>query len=176
MKLIILDRDGVINYDSVDYIKTVDEWKTLPGALQAIARFSRAGWVVAVATNQSGLARGYYSVPTLESMHQVLRDGVHQYGGHIGLITYCPHGPDDGCTCRKPLPGLLEQIAEHYQTSLEGVWFVGDTLRDLQAASAVNAQPILVCTGNGEKTRAQPLPENTKVFADLSAVAEHLLS
>ena len=176
MKLIILDRDGVINYDSDDYIKTVDEWIALPGALQAIARLSRADWVVAVATNQSGLARGYYSVSALESMHQVLRDGVHQYGGHIGLITYCPHGPDDECTCRKPLPGLLEQIAEHYQTSLEDVWFVGDSLRDLQAAVAVNAQPVLVCTGKGEQTRAQSLPESTKVFADLPAVADYLLS
>lgn len=176
MKLVILDRDGVINYESTDYIKTVDEWISLPGALQAIARLSRAGWVVAVATNQSGLARGYYSVPTLESMHQVLRDGVEQYGGSMGLIAYCPHGPEDGCDCRKPLPGLLEQVAEHYQTSLDGVWFVGDSLRDLEAAVACNAQPILVCTGNGEQTRQHAVPENTKIFADLSAVADHLLS
>lgn len=176
MKLIILDRDGVINYESDDYIKTVDEWIALPGALDAIARLSRAGWVVAVATNQSGLARGYYSVPTLESMHQVLRDGVQQLGGYLGLITYCSHGPDDGCECRKPLPGLLEQVAAHYQTSLQGVWFVGDSLRDLEAAVAANAQPVLVCTGNGEQTRNAPLPADTLIFADLSAVADHLLA
>jgi len=175
MKLIILDRDGVINYDSDDYIKTVAEWIPLPGALDALARLSRAGWTVTVATNQSGLARGYYSVPTLDSMHQVLRDEVQQRGGHLGLITYCPHGPDDGCTCRKPLAGLLEQIAEHYQTTLDGVWFVGDSLRDLQAAVAVNAQPVLVCSGKGEQTRAKALPENTLIFADLAAVADHLL-
>ena len=175
MKLIVLDRDGVINYDSDDYIKTVAEWIPLPGALDAIARLSRAGWTVAVATNQSGLARGYYTVPTLESMHQVLRDAVQQRGGHLGLITYCPHGPDDGCTCRKPLPGLLTQVAEHYQTALDDVWFVGDSLRDLQAAVAVNAQPVLVCTGKGEQTREKKLPDNTLIFADLSAVADHLL-
>lgn len=176
MKLIVLDRDGVINYDSDDFIKSVAEWIPLPGALDAIARLSRAGWTVAIATNQSGLARGYYSVPTLESMHQVLRDAVQQRGGHLGLITYCPHGPDDGCTCRKPLPGLLEQVAVHYQTSLDDVWFVGDSLRDLQAAAAINAQPVLVCTGKGEQTRTQQLPDNTLIFADLSAIADHLLS
>lgn len=176
MKLLVLDRDGVINYDSDAYIKTVDEWLPLPGALDAIARLSRAGWTVAVATNQSGLARGYYSVPTLESMHQVLRDQVHERGGHLGLISYCPHGPDDGCACRKPLPGLLEHIAEYYKTALDGVWFVGDSLRDLQAAVAVNAQPVLVCTGKGEQTREQNVPDNTLIFADLSAVADYLLS
>lgn len=175
MKLIVLDRDGVINQESADFVKTVDEFIPLPGALDAIARLSRAGWTVAIATNQSGLARGYYTVPTLESMHQVLRDEVQQRGGHLGLITYCPHGPDDGCTCRKPLAGLLEQIAEHYQTSMQDVWFVGDSLRDLQAAVPVNAQPVLVCTGNGEKTRTKQLPDNTLIFADLSAVADHLL-
>lgn len=175
MKLIILDRDGVINYDSDNYIKTVDEWVALPGALDAIARLSRAGWTVTVATNQSGLARGYYSVPTLESMHQILRDEVQQRGGHLGLISYCPHGPDDGCGCRKPRAGLLEQIAEHYKTELDNVWFVGDSLRDLQAAVAVNAQPVLVYTGKGEQTAEKPVPDNTLKFADLSAVADHLL-
>lgn len=175
MKLIVLDRDGVINYDSDEYIKTVDEWVALPGALDAIARLSRAGWTVTIATNQSGLARGYYSVPTLESMHQVLRDEVHQRGGHVGLITYCPHGPDDGCSCRKPRAGLLEQIAQHYKTQLDGVWFVGDSLRDLQAAVAVNAQPVLVHTGKGEQTCLKPMPDNTLTFADLPAVADHLL-
>ena len=175
MKLLILDRDGVINYDSDDYIKTVDEWIPLPGALDAIARLSLAGWTVAVATNQSGLARGYYSVPTLESMHQVLRDEVQQRNGSLGLIAYCPHGPEDGCDCRKPLPGLLTQIAEHYKTTLDGVWFVGDSLRDLQAAVAVNAQPVLVSSGKGEQTREKAVPDNTLIFADLSAVADYLL-
>lgn len=175
MKLIILDRDGVINYESANFIKTVDEWIPLPGALDAIVRLSRAGWTVAVATNQSGIARGHYSLPTLESMHQVLRDAVQQQGGHLGLIAYCPHGPDEGCDCRKPLAGLLEQIAQHYQTPLDGVWFVGDSLRDLHAAVPVNAQPVLVCTGNGQHTREQQLPDTTLIFADLSAVADYLL-
>lgn len=175
MKLIVLDRDGVINHDSENYIKSVDEWIALPGALDAIARLSRGGWTVAVATNQSGLARGYYSVPTLEAMHQTLRDEIQKRGGHMGLITYCPHGPDDGCRCRKPKAGLLEQIADYYQVSLQGVWFVGDSLRDLEAAVAVQAQPVLVCTGNGEQARSKALPENTKIFADISAVADHLL-
>lgn len=108
-------------------------------------------------------------------MHQKLRDAVQQRGGHMGLITYCPHGPDDGCQCRKPKVGLLEQVAEYYQVALDNVWFVGDSLRDLQAAARVNAQPVLVCTGNGEQTRMGELPDNTKIFADLSAVADHLL-
>lgn len=176
MKLLILDRDGVINQDSDDYIKALNEWIAIPGSLEAIAKLSQAGWTIAVATNQSGLARGYYTEQTLEQIHAYMRQLISAQGGELGMIAYCPHGPDDACTCRKPLPGLLLQIAQHYQTHLEGVWFVGDSLRDLEAAVAVNAQPVLVRTGKGEKTANKALPQGTMVFTDLAAVAERLLS
>lgn len=176
MKLLILDRDGVINHDSDAYIKSVAEWQPLEGAIAAIAALSKAGWTVAVATNQSGLARGFYTEDVLAQMHDKLRNLLAQENGEIGLIAYCPHGPDDGCSCRKPATGLLEQIAAHYQVTLDGVWFVGDSLRDLQAAVAVDAVPVLVLTGKGEQTSKKALPQGTKIFADLAAVAEHLLT
>ena len=175
MKLLILDRDGVVNYYSDAYIKSLDEWIPLPGAVEAIARLSKAGWTVAVATNQSGLARGYYDVATLEAMHTRLRELVAEQGGEVGLIVHCPHGPDDGCACRKPKPGMLQQIAAHYGVPLHGVWFVGDSSGDLMAAQAVDCQPVLVKTGKGERTLAQALPADTLVFDDLAAVAAQLL-
>ena len=175
MKLLILDRDGVINEDSDAYIKSLDEWIPIPGSIDAIARLSKAGWTVAVATNQSGLARGYYNEATLESMHSRLRQLVAEQGGEVGLIVHCPHGPDDGCTCRKPLPGMLEQIATHYDADLTGLWFVGDSRGDLDAALAVHCQPVLVKTGKGLRTLAKGLPERTLIFDDLAAVAAHLL-
>jgi D-glycero-D-manno-heptose 1,7-bisphosphate phosphatase len=175
MKLLILDRDGVINYDSDAYIKNLDEWIPLPGAVEAIARLSRAGWTVAVATNQSGLARGYYDQAALDAMHARLRQLVAEQGGELGLIVHCPHGPDDGCDCRKPRPGMLRQIAAHYGVSLAGVWFVGDSSGDLKAALAVGCQPVLVKTGKGLLTLAQPLPAGTLVFDDLAAVASQLI-
>jgi len=175
MKLLILDRDGVINEDSDAYIKSLDEWTPIPGSVAAIARLSQAGWTVAVATNQSGLARGYYDEATLESMHTRLRQLVAEQGGEVGLIVHCPHGPDDGCSCRKPLPGMLEQIAAYYGVDLSGLWFVGDSRGDLDAALAVHCQPVLVKTGKGLRTLAKGLPERTLVFDDLAAVAAHLL-
>ncbi len=175
MKLLILDRDGVINEDSDAYIKSLAEWIPIPGSIDAIARLSRAGWTVAVATNQSGLARGYYDAATLESMHTRLRQLVAEQGGEVGLIVHCPHGPDDGCACRKPKPGMLLQIAAHYGTELAGVWFVGDSPGDLEAALAVHCQPVLVKTGKGERTLSKSLPANTLVFDDLAAVADQLL-
>lgn len=175
MKLLILDRDGVINEDSDAYIKSLDEWIPIPGSVAAIARLSQAGWTVAVATNQSGLARGYYDEATLESMHTRLRQLVAEQGGEVGLIVHCPHGPDDGCSCRKPLPGMLEQIAAYYGVDLSGLWFVGDSRGDLDAALAVHCQPVLVKTGKGLRTLAKGLPERTLVFDDLAAVAAHLL-
>lgn len=176
MKLLILDRDGVINHDSDDYIKSLQEWMPLPGAISAIAQLSKAGWTVAVATNQSGLARGYYDDATLQAMHQRLRQLVAEQGGELGIVVHCPHGPDHGCECRKPRPGMLLQIAEHYRTSLKGVWFVGDSSADLQAALAVDCQPVLVKTGKGQRTLSRPLPANTLVFDDLAAVAAQLLA
>jgi D-glycero-D-manno-heptose 1,7-bisphosphate phosphatase len=175
MKLLILDRDGVINHDSDAYIKSLDEWIPIPGAIEAIARLSKAGWTVAVATNQSGLARGYYDDATLQAMHTRLRELVAEQGGELGLIVHCPHGPDDGCSCRKPSPGMLEQIAEHYGVALKGIWFVGDSSGDLNAAQLVDCQPVLVKTGKGERTLAKPLPAGTLVFDDLAAVADRLL-
>ena len=175
MKLLILDRDGVINHDSDAYIKSVAEWLPLPGAIEAIARLSQAGWTVAVATNQSGIARGYYDLATLDAMHARLRELVAAQGGELGLIVHCPHGPDDGCACRKPKPGMLEQIAGYYGVNLHGVWFVGDSSSDLAAAQAVDCQPVLVKTGKGERTLGKTLPAGTLVFDDLTAVAARLL-
>ncbi|WP_407313953.1 D-glycero-beta-D-manno-heptose 1,7-bisphosphate 7-phosphatase [Pseudomonas sp. nanlin1] len=175
MKLLILDRDGVINQDSDAYIKSVEEWVPIPGSITAIADLSKAGWTVAVATNQSGIARGYYSLATLDAMHQRLRDLVVAQGGEVGLIVYCPHGPAEGCACRKPRPGMLETIAAHYATHLDGVWFVGDSLGDLQAAQATGAQPVLVKTGKGINTLGKPLPAGTLIFEDLASVAQSLI-
>jgi D-glycero-D-manno-heptose 1,7-bisphosphate phosphatase len=175
MKLVILDRDGVINQDSDAFIKSLEEWIPLPGSIEAIARLSQAGWTVAVATNQSGLARGYFDEQTLEAMHQRLRELVAEQGGRIELIRHCPHGPDDGCDCRKPLSGLFRAIAEHFQVALEGVPTVGDSLRDLQAGAAVGCRPYLVRTGKGVQTEQKELPAGTLVFDNLAAVANHLL-
>lgn len=177
MKLIILDRDGVINRDSDDYIKSVEEFVPLPGSLAAIARLNRAGYTVAVATNQSGIARGYYDEATLHAMHQKLARLLEGEGGRVDHIEYCPHGPDEGCDCRKPLAGMLHAIAEHYGVRLEGVPVIGDSLRDLQSAQAVGARPILVRTGKGERTlaRGEGL-EGIPVYADLAAAVEALLA
>ena len=175
MKLLMLDRDGVINYDSDAYIKSVEEWTPLPGSVEAIAQLSKAGWTVAVATNQSGIARGYYDIATLDAMHQRLRALVAEQGGELGLIVYCPHSPDEGCDCRKPKPGLLKTIAAHYQVELARVWFVGDSISDLEAAKAVDCQPVLVKTGKGEKTLGKTLPVGTLIFDDLAAIAAELI-
>ncbi len=175
MKLLILDRDGVINQDSDDYIKSVAEWLPLPGAVEAIAALSKAGWTIAVATNQSGLARGYFDLATLEAMHAELQRLVGELGGRVDAIHYCPHGPDDDCSCRKPLPGMIEAIGHQFNADLRGVWLVGDSLRDLEAGLAVGCQPVLVKTGKGERSLAKPLPAGTLVFDDLAAVARHLL-
>ncbi|MDF3191351.1 D-glycero-beta-D-manno-heptose 1,7-bisphosphate 7-phosphatase [Pseudomonas paracarnis] len=176
LKLLILDRDGVINYDSDAYIKSVEEWIPLPGSIEAIAQLSKAGWTVAIATNQSGIVRGYYDIATLEAMHARLRALVAEQGGEVGLVVYCPHGPDEGCDCRKPKPGMLKIIAEHYKVPLAGIWFVGDSLGDLEAAKAVDSQPVLVKTGKGEKTQAKNLPVGTLIFDDLAAVAAELIN
>lgn len=175
MKLLILDRDGVINQDSDAYIKSLEEWIPIPGSIEAIAQLSQAGWTVAVATNQSGIARGYYPLSTLDAMHARLRELVAGLGGKVGLIVYCPHGPDEGCDCRKPRPGMLRQIAGHYGVELNGVWFVGDSSGDLEAAQAVDAQPVLVRTGKGEKTLAKGVPADTLIFDDLAAIARELI-
>jgi D-glycero-D-manno-heptose 1,7-bisphosphate phosphatase len=175
LKLLILDRDGVINHDSDAYIKSVEEWVPIPGSIEAIAALSKAGWTVAVATNQSGITRGYYDLATLDAMHERLRALVAEQGGEVGLIVYCPHGPDEGCQCRKPRPGMLQTIARHYAVDLQGLWFVGDSKGDLQAALAVDSQPVLVKTGKGRRTLDGEVPEGTLIFDDLAAVAAELI-
>jgi D-glycero-D-manno-heptose 1,7-bisphosphate phosphatase len=176
VKLIILDRDGVINQDSDAFVKNPDEWIALPGSLHAIARLTQAGWKVVVATNQSGLARGLFDMDTLTAIHAKMRRELAAAGGSIDAVFMCPHGPDDNCTCRKPRPGMFEQIGHRYDVDLAGVPAVGDPLRDLQASSSVGCSPWLVLTGNGKKTLAKGgLPENARVFDDLSAVADALL-
>ncbi|MVW70141.1 D-glycero-beta-D-manno-heptose 1,7-bisphosphate 7-phosphatase [Bordetella sp. 02P26C-1] len=175
MKLIILDRDGVINQDSDEFVKSPEEWIPLPGSMAAIARLSQAGYTVAIATNQSGLARGLFDTATLNNIHAKLHAEVAQAGGIVDAIFMCPHGPQDGCDCRKPLPGMYRDIARRYDIDLTGVPAVGDSLRDLQAAAAAGCQPWLVLTGNGRKTQQGELPPGTRVAADLSAVVDALL-
>ena len=176
MKLIILDRDGVINQDSDSFVKNPDEWIALPGSLHAIARLTQAGWRVVVATNQSGLARGLFDMDTLTAIHTKMRRELAAAGGSIDAVFMCPHGPDDNCSCRKPKPGMFEQIGHRYDVDLAGVPAVGDSLRDLQASSSVGCSPWLVLTGNGKKTLAKGgLPDNTRVCDDLSAVVDPLL-
>lgn len=173
MKLVILDRDGVINQDSKGFIKSPDEWIALPGSLEAIARLSHANWRIVIASNQSGIARGLFSMGTLNKIHAKLRHELAQAGGQIDALFICPHGPNDSCLCRKPQPGMLLDIARRYDIDLKNVPMVGDSLRDLQAAAAVGCAPWLVLTGNGRKTyKSGDLPAGTKIAEDLAALAE----
>jgi D-glycero-D-manno-heptose 1,7-bisphosphate phosphatase len=175
MKLIILDRDGVINHDSDLYIKSPDEWRPIPGSLDAIARLTQWGYRVVVATNQSGIGRGLFVMDTLNAIHDKMIKAVAQAGGRIDAVFFCPHTNADKCGCRKPKPGMLEEIATRYNTDLEGIPAIGDSLRDLQAAEAVGAQPMLVLTGKGRKTQADPsLPAGTLTFPDLAAAVGYL--
>ena len=175
MKLLILDRDGTINQDSDQYIKSPAEWKPIPGSLEAIARLTQGGWRVAVATNQSGLSRGLFDMSTLNAIHAEMHRAVGQAGGRIDAIFFCPHAADSNCECRKPKPGLLREIGSRFDIELKGVPMIGDALRDLEAAAAVGAQPYLVLTGKGRQTReAGGLPKGTEVVANLAAVAARL--
>ncbi len=175
MKLIILDRDGVINFDSAQFIKSPDEWKPIPGSLDAIARLTQWGYRVVVATNQSGIGRGLFDMDTLNAINDKMMRAVAQVGGRIEAIFFCPHAADSTCDCRKPKPGMMREIAARYNADLTGVPAVGDSLRDLEAAVAVGAQPILVLTGKGEKTRSDPkLPAHTLVFPNLASVVSDL--
>ncbi len=180
-KLIILDRDGVINEDSDDYVKSVDEWIPLPGSLEAIALLNQAGYQIAIATNQSGLSRGYFTINDLHAMHSKMELLLKPLGGHIDSIFFCPHQDAHQCDCRKPAPGLMKEIALRYKKTdsikpLTGTPIVGDSLRDLQAGVALGASPHLVLTGKGEKTLAKGnLPDGTQIHADLLAFANALL-
>ena len=181
IKLIILDRDGTINEDRDDYVKSPDEWVPIPGALEAIARLNQAGWHTVVATNQSGLGRGTFDMATLNAMHVKMNQMLAKQGGRIDAVFFCPHAPEDSCTCRKPLPGLFEQIGERFGVSLRDVPAVGDTLRDLQAGAAAGCQPHLVRTGKGARMDSAQIDAlcaqvpGTRVHADLAAFAEHLI-
>ena len=179
IKLVILDRDGTINQDRDDYVKSPDEWVPLPGSLEAIARLNHAGWRVVVASNQSGLGRGLFDVATLNAMHAKFYKLLAAAGGRVDAVFYCPHGPEEACQCRKPQPGLFEQIRDRYGMDLKGVPTVGDSLRDVQAGAAAGCDTHLVLTGKGEALRGQPLPEHfpagTRVHEDLGAFADWLL-
>ena len=178
MKLIILDRDGVINEDSDDYIKSPDEWIPIPGSLDAVARLNHAGYSVAIASNQSGIARGYFSLETLAAMSVKMNDMLAPLGGRIDAMFFCPHGPKDGCDCRKPRPGMLIETGNRFQTSLENVLFVGDNINDVKAAQAAGAKPVLVKTGKGEQTArliAENNSMNVPVYEDLADVVNSIL-
>ena len=181
MKLIILDRDGTINEDRDDYVKSPEEWVPLAGALEAIARLNHAGWHTVIATNQSGLGRGMFDMATLNAMHQKLNQLLAKQGGRIDAVFFCPHAPDEGCRCRKPLPGLFEQIGERFGVALRDVPAVGDSLRDLQAGAAAGCRPHLVLTGKGAQMDAAQIEAlcaqvpGTQVHADLAAFAEHII-
>ena len=172
MKLVILDRDGVINYDSDSFIKSPAEWRPVPGSLEAIAGLNHAGYHVVLATNQSGVGRGLFEVSTLNAIHDRMHRALAQIGGRIDAIFFCPHAHDAGCNCRKPRSGLLDEIASRFNVDLKGVPSVGDSLRDLEAAAAVGALPMLVRTGKGRKTEeAGGLPQGTLVYDDLAEAA-----
>jgi D-glycero-D-manno-heptose 1,7-bisphosphate phosphatase len=178
-KLVILDRDGTLNHTSDEYIKSPEEWRALPGALEAIGRLNHAGYHVVLATNQSGLGRGLLDVASLNAIHKRMLKQLAAVGGRIDAIFYCPHSAEEACTCRKPLPGLLEQVAERFGIDIQGVPLVGDSLKDMQAAKAAGCVPHLVLTGRSESLRGGPLPptfpEGTQMHVDLNAFVDVLL-
>jgi len=177
MKLAILDRDGVINFDSDQYIKSPAEWRPIPGSIEAIARLSQTGYRIAVATNQSGIGRGLFDMATLNAINDKMMEMVFRQGGRIDALFFCPHTAAEGCGCRKPRTGMFEEIAARFHTELKGVPVVGDSLKDLQAADAVGAQPILVLTGKGPRTREEgAMPRKTLVFDNLADAARHLVA
>jgi len=177
MKLVILDRDGVINFDSAQFIKNPAEWKPIPGSLEAIAKLNHAGYRVVIATNQSGIGRGLFDMDTLNSIHEKMHKALFAVGGRVDAIFYCPHAADSACECRKPKPGMFKRISETLNIDLTGVPAIGDSLRDLQACTALGCQPVLVMSGKGEKTKAEGnLPEGTLEFADLASAVDHLLA
>lgn len=177
-KLVILDRDGTINLDRDDFVKSPQEWEPLPGSLEAIARLNHAGWHVVVASNQSGLGRGLFDMAHLNAMHDKMHKLLAAVGGRIDAIFYCPHAPEDDCACRKPRAGLFEQIGARFGVSLKSVPAVGDSLRDLLAGASVGCQPHLVLTGKSAgltPEQIQGLPAGSRVHADLAAFADHLI-
>ena len=178
MKLIVLDRDGVINHDSDAYIKSQEEWLPIDGSLEAISRLNHGGYTVVVASNQSGLARGYFDIEALSSMHRKMDEMLTKLGGQVDAVFYCPHGPDDGCACRKPKPGMLLDIGQRFNVSLKDVVFIGDSISDIKAASNANAKAVLVRTGKGvkaEKILQTEGKSNVPVYDDLAAAVTAIL-
>lgn len=182
MKLLILDRDGVINHESADFIKSPEEWAPIKGSLEAIARLSQAGYDIVVITNQSGVGRGLFSADTLGQIHVRMIDHVRQHGGRIQSILFCPHTPDDDCQCRKPNDGMYQELAKRLNMSFQNIISIGDSLRDLQAAKKAGAIPVLVKTGNGRKS-AREIEKNgelgladTPIFDSLAHVADAILT
>lgn len=181
-QLVILDRDGVINHDSVEFVKSPDEWQPLKGSLEAIARLSQAGYEVVVLTNQSGVGRGLFSADQLAQIHGRMIEHVRQLGGHIQAILFCPHHPDQGCECRKPKTGMYRELGERLGINFSDVFSVGDSIRDLQAAKDAGANPVLVKTGNGRKSLKKIANndehelDGTLVFDHLSAFVDALLA
>jgi len=178
MKLIILDRDGVINYDSDAYIKSAEEWIPIEGSLEAIARLNHGGYTVVIASNQSGLARGYFDIDVLSSMHKKMDDLLSKIGGRVDAVFYCPHAPDDACACRKPKPGMLLEIGQRFNVPLKDVVFIGDSVADIKAASNANAKAMLVRTGKGlkaEKIIQVECKASVPVFDDLAAAVSAIL-
>lgn len=175
MKLVILDRDGVINEDSDDYIKSPAEWRPIPGSLEAIVKLKHAGFRVVVASNQSGLARGLFDYDTLFAIHDKMSRMLADLGCQLDGIFFCPHGPDEGCACRKPKTGLLEDIARRFGRSISGIPFVGDSPSDIDAARAAGALPILVRTGNLGTDAANAAADDAAVYPDLATAADALV-
>lgn len=175
-RLVILDRDGVVNFDSGDYIRSPAQWRPLPGSLEAIAALHARGFRIAVVSNQSGIGRGYFSEATLGAIHAKMQRAVEAAGGALTGVYYCPHRPEDGCACRKPAPGLLHRIAADFATSLAGVPVIGDKLSDILAADAVGARAILVRTGSGLETIRLLGERSVEIHDDLAAAVRHLLA
>lgn len=177
MAFIILDRDGVINYESDDYIKSPDEWRPIPGSLEAIAQLNRCGFRILIATNQSGVARGLYDIDRLDEIHEKFMRELASVGGYVDEIFFCPHHPQDDCTCRKPKPGLLLEIAAKYPLSLSDTYFIGDSFTDVQAAMAAGCLPILVLTGKGQQM-LEHHPELAIIphFVDLASAVDYILT
>lgn len=177
MNYIILDRDGVINFDSDQYIKSPDEWHPIPGSLEAIARLNRHGYRVLVATNQSGVARGLYDIGILDQIHEKLMQELAAVGGYIDEIFFCPHHPEDNCTCRKPKPGLIHQIKAKYDVNLLGTYFIGDSYADMEAARSAGCKPLLVLTGNGRRT-LEKYPEFLEIpqFTNLAEAVDYVIT
>ncbi|UCH48609.1 MAG: D-glycero-beta-D-manno-heptose 1,7-bisphosphate 7-phosphatase [Betaproteobacteria bacterium] len=177
MKLVILDRDGVINFDSEKFIKNPAEWRPIPGSLEAIARLNHMGYRVVIASNQSGIGRGLLDMDALNAINDKMYRALSHVGGRVDALFYCPHAAEASCDCRKPKSGMFVDIGQRFNVDLTGVPAIGDSLRDLQAAHAVGAQPMLVLTGKGKKTKAAgDLPENTLVFSDLAEAVRHIIA